>query len=53
MSATLPKPSDIEALIRSKLIELVRLGSEHGIRIEALMREAIELCDAEPPFSRE
>jgi hypothetical protein len=52
MNDTLPSRSDIEALIRSKLIVLIRLSSERGIRIAALMHEALEHCDAEPPFNR-
>jgi len=42
---------DIENAIRAKLIELVRLAAAHGIRIEPLMYEALDICDAEPPFS--
>ncbi len=38
---------DIEALIRAKLIELIRLSCEHNIRIEWLMNEALEVCDPE------
>jgi hypothetical protein len=41
-----------EDLIRTKLIELIQLGSEHGIRIEHLMYEALDLADIEPPHSR-
>jgi len=46
-----PSRHDIENVIRMKLIELIRLGAEHGIRIEHLMYEALDLCDAEPPHS--
>jgi hypothetical protein len=41
-----------EDLIRTKLIELIRLGSEHGIPIEHLMYEALKLADVEPPHMR-
>lgn len=50
MNDTLPSRRDIEAVIRVKLIELIRLASKHGIRIDALMREALYFCDAEPPY---
>ena len=40
-----------EDLIRTKLIELIRLGAEYGIRIEGLMYEALEFADADPPYS--
>ena len=42
---------DIDNAIRAKLIELVRLAAAHGIRSEPLMSEALDICDAEPPFS--
>jgi hypothetical protein len=35
-------------MIRTKLVELIRLGAEHGINVETLMREALEFCDVEP-----
>jgi hypothetical protein len=43
---------DIEALIRAKLIELIRLSCEHNIRIERLMHEALELSDPEEGMCR-
>ena len=43
---------DAEAFIRAKLIELIRMSAEHGIRIDALMYEALDQCDSEPSFSR-
>jgi hypothetical protein len=50
MNESLPKRSDIEVTIRDKLTELIRLSAEHGIRIERLMHEALDLCDVEGPF---
>jgi hypothetical protein len=50
MNESLPKRRDIEAMIRDKLIELIRLSADHGIRIDALMYEALDLCDVEGPF---
>jgi len=47
-----PDRQDAQAFIHAKLIELVRMSAEHGIRIDALMYKALEFCDAEPPFSR-
>ena len=47
MSDHLQTRRDIEAVIRTKLVELIRLSTEHGIRIETLMREALDLCDPE------
>lgn len=47
MTDRLPNHRDIEAVIREKLIELVRLSAEHGIRIDTLMYEALDLCDVE------
>jgi hypothetical protein len=52
MNAISPNSRDIEATIRTKLIELTRLSAEHGIDIEGLMHDALAICDAEPPFSR-
>ena len=48
MTDNLPNRSDVEATIRTKLIELIRLSTERGIRIETLMREALDICDPEP-----
>jgi hypothetical protein len=50
MNQTLPSKTDIETLIRAKLIELIRLSCEHGIDIEGLMRDAISFCDPDGPF---
>ena len=36
---------DIRTTIRTRLIELIRLSVEHGIDIEMLMYEALDLCD--------
>ena len=41
----------IEAMIRLKLIELIRLAAQHDIRIDTLMYEALDCCDDDPPFS--
>jgi hypothetical protein len=46
-----PNSIDIEATIRSKLIELIRLSAEHSINIDKLMYDALDFCDSEPPFS--
>jgi hypothetical protein len=40
---------EIEQAIRAKLIELIRLSTEHGIDIERLMYDALDFCDPEPP----
>jgi hypothetical protein len=50
MTDTAPTRRDIETLIREKLIELIRLGCKHGIRVETLMNEALDFCDPEGPF---
>jgi hypothetical protein len=42
---------DTEAVIRAKLVELIRLCADHGINFERLAREAIDFCDAEGPHS--
>ena len=42
----------VEAMIRAKLIELVRLAAQHDISIDTLMYEALDLCDAEGSSSR-
>jgi hypothetical protein len=39
----------VETLIRARLIELIQLSTENGIDIEMLMRDAIDVCDVEPP----
>jgi hypothetical protein len=44
--------TEIENLIRAKLAELIRLAAQHGIGIEPLIYEALDLCDPEPPLSR-
>ena len=46
MSTQLDRPA-IKAFIRAKLIELIRLSSEHGIDIQSLMYEALHMCDRE------
>lgn len=48
MTDKLPNRREIEAIIRTKLIELIRLCTKHGIRIETLMRGALDICDPEP-----
>jgi hypothetical protein len=35
--------------IRAKLVELIHRAAEHGIDIEALIYEALEIADVEPP----
>ena len=47
MTDKLPNRRDIEDLIRTKLIELIDLSVKHGIRIEILMREALDIADPE------
>ena len=42
--------SDIETTIRTRLIELIRLSFAHGIDVQALMEEALDSCDPDPPF---
>jgi hypothetical protein len=40
----------VEGDIYSKLVALIRLGAQHGIRIDRLMHKALDHCDPEPPF---
>jgi hypothetical protein len=49
MNDITPTRRDIEAAIRTKLIELIRLSVQHGIDIERLIREAVDFCDPDPP----
>jgi hypothetical protein len=39
-----------EGDIYNKLVALIRLGTQHGIRIDRLMHKALDFCDPEPPF---
>lgn len=41
----------VETLIRAPLIELIQLSTEHDIDIEMQMRDAMDFCDPEGPFS--
>jgi hypothetical protein len=41
---------NIERQLRGSLIEIIRLGARHSIRIESLINEALEFCDPEGPF---
>ena len=47
-----PERRQIEAQIRAQLIELIRLAAAHGIRIDRLMYDALDSCDAEGSLSR-
>jgi hypothetical protein len=42
-------PLTDKSAIRARLVELIRLAKEHGIDIEGLMYEALEIADMEPP----
>jgi hypothetical protein len=48
--SSLCRPAEGE--IYNKLVVLIRLGARHGIRIDTLMHQALDRCDAEPPFCR-
>jgi hypothetical protein len=48
MTTELRQPIDKNA-IRAKLVELIRRAAEQGIDIEALIHEALEIADVEPP----
>jgi hypothetical protein len=41
------RPEDTERVIVEKLVQLIRLCAERGIRIHDLMREALDICDIE------
>ena len=41
---------EVKAMLKAKLIELIRLAVRHGIDIQTLMHEALDFCDPEPPF---
>jgi hypothetical protein len=43
----LQQPLDKDA-IRAKLVQMIRLASAHGIDIEALIYEALDIADVEP-----
>lgn len=40
--------ADVENTIRGQLITLIRHAAEHGIDIEALIHEALDIADVEP-----
>jgi len=42
-----PNRRENEDVIRVKLVELIELGMEHGIRVETLMYEALQIADPE------
>lgn len=48
MANDLRQPIDKDA-IRVKLVELIRRAAEQGIDIQALIYEALEIADVEPP----
>lgn len=48
MTNDLRQPIDKDA-IRVKLVELIRRAAEHGIDIGALIYEALDIADVEPP----
>jgi hypothetical protein len=51
MEATMPQQlskADVESAIRMQLITLIRLAAAHGIDIEALIHEALDIADMEP-----
>jgi hypothetical protein len=48
MTSDLRQPIDRDA-IRVKLVELIRRAAEHGIDIDALIYEALDIADVEPP----
>jgi hypothetical protein len=48
MTNDLRQPIDRNT-IRTTLVELIRRAAEHGIDIEALIYEALDIADVEPP----
>jgi hypothetical protein len=51
MEAMMPQQlskTDVERTIRVQLITLIRLAAAHGINIEALIHEALDIADVEP-----
>lgn len=48
MTNHLRQPID-KNTIRAKLVELIRRAAENGIDIEALIYEALDIADVEPP----
>jgi hypothetical protein len=48
MTNDLRQPID-KNTIRAKLVELIRRAAEHGIDIAALIYEALDIADVEPP----
>jgi hypothetical protein len=48
MTSDLRQPIDRDA-IRVKLVELIRWAAEEGIDIDALIYEALDIADVEPP----
>jgi hypothetical protein len=48
MTNGLRQPID-KNTIHTKLVELIRRAAEHGIDIKALIYEALDIADVEPP----